>query len=169
MRRAAAPISERISAKVEKTPEGCWLWRGTRSQGYGQLKVAGRMKQAHRVAWEELVGPLPPGIQLDHVRCTTLCINPAHLRPVTQAQNRQNLREVHRNSATGIRGVYRTAWGKFTAQATLCGQRHYLGIFVTANEAEAAVTAWRREHMPFSELDRAAVAVTHIATRQEAN
>ena len=78
---------ERFWAKVEIT-EGCWLWTASRTpDGYGKLKVAGRWGRAHRVAYEQLVGPIPDGLQIDHLCRVRHCVNPAHMEPVTCREN----------------------------------------------------------------------------------
>lgn len=65
---------------------------GTRMQ-YGQFRAGGRKIVAHRFAYELMVGPVPEGLELDHVMdrgCTSsLCVNPAHLEPVTHQVNCQ--------------------------------------------------------------------------------
>lgn len=74
------------------TPGGCWLWTGGKhSGGYGCFSVGTgpekRMVGAHRFAYELLVGPIPEGLQLDHLCRQPGCVNPDHLEPVTQAEN----------------------------------------------------------------------------------
>lgn len=67
---------------------GCWLWVGaTRGTGYGAFGIGRRQFQAHRVAYELLVGPIPQGLQIDHLCRVRRCVNPAHLEPVTQREN----------------------------------------------------------------------------------
>lgn len=73
------------------TPEpnsGCWIWLlKCNWLGYGRVWHAGKHRFAHRVFYEMLVGPIPPGLVIDHrcrVRC---CVNPAHLEPVTEREN----------------------------------------------------------------------------------
>ena len=87
--------AKRIAAKcrVDKKT-GCWLWGGAVSPGpasgnwaYGVITFRGRLKMAHRVNYELLVGPIPDGRQLDHLCRNTLCVNPAHLEPVTPKLN----------------------------------------------------------------------------------
>ncbi len=67
----------------------CWLWIGaqTRSGGYGLTKHNGKHVPAHRVTYEMLKGPIPTGLQIDHLCRTPPCVNPAHLEPVTLAEN----------------------------------------------------------------------------------
>lgn len=66
----------------------CWLWQGTISQkGYAALWWDGKMRVAHRVIWEGLVGPIPEGLTLDHLCRVHNCVNPDHLEPVTNAEN----------------------------------------------------------------------------------
>ena len=47
----------------------------------------GTAKKAHRVSWELLVGPIPEGLELDHLCRNHGCVNPDHLEPVTHAVN----------------------------------------------------------------------------------
>lgn len=42
---------------------------------------------AHRVAYEEIMGPVPEGLELDHLCRTRSCVNPSHLEPVTHREN----------------------------------------------------------------------------------
>lgn len=71
-------------------PDSCWMWTGSSSKPtptaaeYGKYTSRG---VAHRVAYELLVGVIPDGLELDHLCCNTLCVNPAHLEPVTRAEN----------------------------------------------------------------------------------
>ncbi len=77
----------RFESKVERT-DTCWLWVGaTNSRGYGCWGVEGVSHLAHRVAYEVLVGPIPEGLTIDHLCFNKLCVNPAHLEPVTRREN----------------------------------------------------------------------------------
>lgn len=83
----------RFWAKVDRRgPSECWLWKASCStDGYGQFRAEGRCIRAHRLAYELLVGPIPLGMDLDHVEargCTAkTCVNPAHLEPVSRRVN----------------------------------------------------------------------------------
>jgi len=82
---SAADVA-RFWSKVSKT-ENCWNWTGWLRLGYGQFNVGRRKFAAHRVAYELTVGPIPEGMQLDHLCRNTRCVNPAHLEPVTPVEN----------------------------------------------------------------------------------
>ena len=68
---------------------GCWLWEGaTDEKGYG-LVYTDRSRRAHRVVYERIRGPIPEGLQLDHLCAVKPCVNPAHLEPVTNSENQR--------------------------------------------------------------------------------
>jgi hypothetical protein len=60
--------AERVLAKIVEVPSGCWEWQGARQpEGYGRVRRYGETRQAHRVVYELLVGPIPDGLTLDHL------------------------------------------------------------------------------------------------------
>lgn len=78
---------ERLWAKVDASGS-CWLWTAyVDPTGYGRFGVGGTMRRAHRVVWETLVGPVPDGLELDHLCRVRRCVNPDHLEPVTRREN----------------------------------------------------------------------------------
>ena len=75
---------ERFWQKVDASGD-CWIWMGSRGDhGYGTFNGA---SNTHRFAWELLVGPIPPGLHLDHLCRNPPCVNPDHLEPVTPREN----------------------------------------------------------------------------------
>jgi hypothetical protein len=86
------PLADRFWPKVDRRDDDdCWPWLGqTNRAGYGAIVSAGhngKKLQAHRVAYELLVGPIPEGLVIDHLCRNPSCVNPAHMEPVTNADN----------------------------------------------------------------------------------
>lgn len=80
-------ILERFKAKV-KIVEECWIWRGSISnQGYGKIVVNGKQERAHRVSYLLFKGPIKPLLVIDHKCRNKACVNPKHLRAITQKKN----------------------------------------------------------------------------------
>jgi hypothetical protein len=59
-------LEERLLSKIVKQENGCWEWLGTKSRGYGRIKVLGRKARVHRVAFELWVGPIAKGLDVQH-------------------------------------------------------------------------------------------------------
>lgn len=79
---------------------GCWVFTGPRlsRNGYGRVRWLGKERQIHKVVWELLKGPVPPGHVLDHGCRVRLCAYPGHLEPVT----------VRVNTLRGLAVLYRS-------------------------------------------------------------
>lgn len=103
-RRKARNDDERWAKYVTAEPNenGCLLWTGSPgSNGYGQVRIAGRLVPAHVWAYTTRVGPVPDGLVVDHLchnadpecrvlsgKCPhTLCVTPEHLEPTTRGEN----------------------------------------------------------------------------------
>jgi hypothetical protein len=84
----AAKILKRLAAKVSVNQiKGCHEWKGAVAGGYGQIRVDGRQRPAHRVAYELGRGAIAKGLEIDHLCRNPLCVNPDHLEPVTRSEN----------------------------------------------------------------------------------
>jgi hypothetical protein len=93
---ARVSLPEQFWRHVQKTGS-CWLWTGTTAaHGYGQMRRGGRTLPAHRVSYELLVGPIPPGLHIDHLCRVRACVNPAHLEAVTQKENNRRAHAVRK-------------------------------------------------------------------------
>ena len=98
IRRPKTPADERFWAKVDKDGPSpavfrhrgpCWVWTGGKiSTGYGFFHPTKQTHVlAHRYAYELLRGPIPDGLCIDHLCRNRVCVNPAHLEPVTLGEN----------------------------------------------------------------------------------
>ena len=119
--------TNRFWSKVDKngplfkdTP--CWLWTAAKGKaGYGLFSYGGRKSPhlvlTHRITYQLLVGPIPVGLELDHLCRNTICCSPQHLEAVTHRENmiRGN---VHSN-------------GREQAAKTHCPQGHPYDLFNT--------------------------------------
>ena len=92
---------------------GCWEWIAAHPDGYGRFNAAAIMNNgrhmvlAHRLAYTVLVGPIPVGLECDHL-CHTAdcmggtscphrrCVNPTHIEPVTSSENHRRVSNYHK-------------------------------------------------------------------------
>ena len=91
MRHKGVPLESLRQYLKERSipgPNGCIDWAGsTRTDGYGQISVDRRRMGVHRLAFELDSGEIPPGLLILHSCDRPICINPAHLRVGTHAEN----------------------------------------------------------------------------------
>lgn len=109
--------AERFWPKVDQagpTPEhrpdlgACWTWTAAlRPDGYGAFNAGGKAVRSHVWAWEQEHGPVPEGLELDHLCRRPSCVRPSHLEAVTHAEN----------SRRGLAG-------KYQAERTHCPAGH---------------------------------------------
>lgn len=103
----------------------CHIWKGTTAgNGYGTAFFNGKAERAHRITFMVQIGPIPEGMELDHLCRNTLCVNPRHLEPVSHRENMQ-----------------RGSW----SQRTNCPQGH---------PYDAKNTIWRRGTRKCRECDK---------------
>jgi len=107
-------FEDRFWAKVSPEPNtGCWLWDASQSNGYGVIKVSGKYRPAHRISYEMEHGEVEPGLVMDHLCRVPLCVNPAHLEPVTIGENVRRGDNFNRSKTHCHRGH------EFTSENTL--------------------------------------------------
>lgn len=137
---------QRFLSKVRKTST-CWLWAGhVMKNGYATFWFLRKPVLVHRFSYEMHVGPIPEGKQLDHKCHVTHCVNPDHLRPVTQKQNNENVAGPIGSNTSGARGV---TWNKerkkWHVRVRHNRQCHSGGHFTDLREAEQAAIALRNK------------------------
>lgn len=96
----AAPPNER----------GCRMWLGTKRGGrsvYGQIKINGRARGVHRVAWELVHGPIPDGLCVCHTCDEPICVNVGHMFLGTHRENMAD-RQAKGRTARGAKSGART-------------------------------------------------------------
>lgn len=80
--------------RLEKQPNGCWLWTGpVDTHGYPSIGYEGKVWRAHRLAYTLKKGPIPEGKFILHSCANKRCCNPAHLRAGTHEENMADLRK----------------------------------------------------------------------------
>lgn len=112
-----ATLLPRFADKIKIDEHSCWIFNAAKDRaGYGRFCHEGKNILAHRYAYEQLLGPIPDGLHLDHYRnnegprnapCSKACCNPEHLEAVPHAVN-----------------VRRGRGGQYQASRTHCPQGH---------------------------------------------
>lgn len=85
-----SPIHERLLRQIKypQGKDGCWVFQGAKNRkGYGHFSVNGKTQRAHRVSWLIHKGEIPTDLVIDHLCRNRACINPDHLRLVTNKEN----------------------------------------------------------------------------------
>jgi len=139
------PLFTKLPMKVDGTPEErfwpkvdadgiCWEWMAAKdTKGYGVFNPNGVLVRAHRFAWENLVGQIPEGLELDHLCRVRHCVNPDHLEPVTHQIN-------------AIRGASRALRSAQAARQTHCKREHEFtseNTYVSKNNERVCRTCHR--------------------------
>lgn len=117
MPQPSADPMQRFIRFVEKQ-DGHWMWTGKQAGGdyaYGQFRSTTRASDAHvyahRWIYEQVVGPIPGGYEVDHKCRIRLCVKPAHLEAVTQEENNRRKRlDVCRSGRHDLTVVENARW-----------------------------------------------------------
>ena len=85
LKSAAKRFVRRVSRNLSTS---CWLWTGGHNDGgYPLFFANGLDVYAHRWAWQQVNGPVPDGLELDHICRNRGCVRPSHLEAVTHLEN----------------------------------------------------------------------------------
>lgn len=98
---AVVGLRNRIAKHTDRSGEPspgletpCWRWLGALDpDGYGQVSVRGKTRQAHFASYENERGRVPEGLELDHLCRNRACVNPEHLEEVTHEVNVRRMNE----------------------------------------------------------------------------
>lgn len=87
---------DRFMSKVS-IEESCWTYTGQTDNGYGRFWYMGKGILAHRWIYEQLVSPIPPEMQIDHLCRNRSCVNVGHLEVVSnnEQQRRRSISQTH--------------------------------------------------------------------------
>lgn len=119
-------------------------------EGYLCINLNNRSFKAHRLAWVYMHGPIPSGMDIDHINRNRSDNKIENLRLCTRAQNCQNTAKPRSNNSTGFLGVsYQKQCKKFVAYIGVNGKRTTIGRYNTAEEASAAYLEAKRRLHPF--------------------
>lgn len=148
---------ERFNEKTQPMSNGCTAWTAKKlPNGYGQFYFEGTMVYAHRWAYMRERGPIPAGMDIDHICHNRACVNVDHLRIATRKQNLENVGTLRTDNTSGYRGV---SWSKqsnkWWAYINHNGKRMHVGLFNDVNDANNAVIEARNKYFTHNDLDRA--------------
>lgn len=93
------PAEQRfMDSFIPEPNSGCWIWtEKTTSIGYGRLSVDGKATYAHRYSFELFKSKIPSGLFILHSCHNPPCVNPAHLRHGTAADNMKDRSDAGRH------------------------------------------------------------------------
>jgi hypothetical protein len=77
----------RFIGNLEITESGCWSWKRCERGGYGLFRINDKTMSAHRVSYQHFYGDLDPNLTIDHQCNNRSCVNPIHLKQMTQREN----------------------------------------------------------------------------------
>ena len=156
----AKPTHEqRFWSHVDKSGE-CWEWTANRNKrGYGAWAIYRHPKyisiMPHRYSYELVHGPIPKGMQIDHVCHNRACVNPNHLRLATNKQNNENPSGVRSDNTSGYRGVtYNPKVGRWYARVQHNNRTYGAGGHATPEEAAEAARQLRLSLFTHNDADR---------------
>ena len=139
-------VERRFWSKVDKGKgRECWLWLGgrTATSGYGRMNTLDGYEVAHRISYTILKGTIPDGQTLDHLCRNKLCVNPAHLEPVSLKEN--ILRGIA-PSAKNAEKIFCKRGHELTTENTRINRRADGRFFRSCKTCEKIVAAkWRVE------------------------
>lgn len=120
-------------------------------KGYVRIRLKRKLYLAHRLAWIVENGPIPRGMEIDHVNGNKSDNRICNLRLASRNQNEHN-KGIQSNNTSGVKGVtWHKRASKWQAQVSVNGRKKYIGFFSRLEDAKDAVEKARLElHGDFS-------------------
>lgn len=125
-------ITERISRKLTVDPiTGCWIHSvSPGNDGYARIHLKDGCAPIHRIVFQSCNGPIPDGMEIDHLCRNRACVRPDHLQLVTHRENvRRGVSRIAKQMARSrcLRGH---EFSKVTSRGRVCMEcarlRHHL-------------------------------------------
>jgi hypothetical protein len=144
-------VPSRIWQRIRENEAGCWIWTGGMDHtGYGRtkrLENRHRSIATHRLMYELLVGPIPEGLDLDHLCRVRACCNPAHMEAVTRQVNvlrghtvtAANAKKTHCNHGHPLEGENLRISKKGSRECAECCRRR-----LREQKERMGIDEWRR-------------------------
>lgn len=112
---------------------------GMNNHGYIWVRIEKRLKLIHRLVWEQAHGPIPSGVEVDHINGVRTDNRLMNLRLVSKSQNMQNQHRARVDNHSGVKGVrWDDGVRKWRARITVNGARFWLGQFDSIDDARTA-------------------------------
>ena len=120
------------------------------SNGYYTVVINGKMKYLHRLVYEHFNGPIPTGLQVDHMNNVITDNRISNLQLLSHKDN-SRCRLKQKNNTSGVAGVYwHKQHKKWRAQIKINGKLKYLGLF---EQLEAAHQAYLQAKIKYHGID----------------
>lgn len=146
-------VRERLGSRLVETKDGCLEWTGAKHrQGYGRIRVEGKITFTHRLAWQLSFGAIPKGLFVCHACDNPPCCNPKHLWLGTNLENQRDM---------FAKGRARRS-GKFNAVKTHCPQGHAydeMNTYTAPRGGRICITCDRAAGQRYRDRKREKVAV----------
>lgn len=139
-----APLIERVMRKSCILENGCVVWTGAVKDGYGNIGAGGqfgRHVRTHQVMYEHFIGPVPEGLELDHLCRNRLCMAPAHLEAVT---HQENVLRGEGLAAVNARKTHCDHGHEFTPENTFLSNGRWRGCIACRRRRQSVYDAKRR-------------------------
>jgi hypothetical protein len=146
--RPARPVIDRIASHVALAETGCLIWTAALGRdGYARVRVIASTRvyknvPVHRVVYEYVVGPIPEGMQIDHLCRNRACCRPEHLEPVTI---RENLLRGETHAAANAAKTHCANGHPFSGENLSIQVGRYQRVCKACKRAEARRRYWAKQ------------------------